>query len=102
MVVDGNMKNRRNVCAATEAGYLEYDGLEGKIKTGCPMTPLQTSRYCYHHATRASKPEVQDKIQSTVTIGEEGIVKVIMSKKETRGAVYYQVIIPFMCIKYFW
>ena len=86
------MKNRRNVCAATEAGYLEYDGLEGKIKTGCPMTPLQTSRYCYNHATRVSKSEVQHKCtQSTETTREEGIVKVIISKKETRSGVYYQV-----------
>ena len=76
------------MCAATEAGYLEYDGLEGKIKTGCPMTPLQTSRYCYHHATRVSKQEVQ---QSTMQNEEEGIVKVIISKKETRSGVYYQV-----------
>lgn len=99
MVIDGNMKNRRNVCAATEAGYLEYDGLEGKIKTGCPLTPLQTSRYCYHHATRVSKPEAQHKCtQSTVT-NEEGIVKVIMSKKETRSGLYYQVIYCiFICI----
>jgi len=43
MVIDGNMKNRRNVRAANEAGYLEYDELEGNIKTGCPMIPRQTS-----------------------------------------------------------
>lgn len=92
MVIDGNMKNRRNVCAATEAGYLEYDGLEGKIKTGCPMTPLQTSRYCYQHATRVCKQDVEDKCtQSTMTSTEEGIVKVIISKKKTRSGVYYQV-----------
>ena len=93
MVIDGNMKNRINVCAATEAGYLEYDGLEGNIKTGCPMTPLQTSRYCYHHATRVSKPDVEDKCTQS---GEEGIVKVIMSKKATRSGVYYQVIMLYI------
>ena len=73
------------MCAGTEAGYLEYDGLEGKIKTGCPMTPLQTSTY--HYATRVSKSELQYKCtQSTETTREEGIVKV-------RSGVYYQVYI---------
>ena len=93
MVIEGNMKNRRNVCAATEAGYLEYDGLEGNIKTGCPMTPLQTSRYCYHHATHVSKPDAEDKCTQS---GEEGVVKVIMSKKATRSGVYYQVIMLYI------
>ena len=89
IVIDGNMKNRRNVCAATEAGYLEYEGLKGNVKTGCPMTPFQTSQYCYHHVTRVLKSDVEDK---STHLGEEGIVKVIISKRETRNGVYYQVI----------
>ena len=93
IVIDGDMKNRRNVCAATEAGYLQYDGLEGNIKTGCPMTPLQTLRYCYHHVIRVSKPDAEDKYTQS---GEEGIVKVIMSEKETRSGVYYQVIMLYV------
>ena len=32
LVVDGNMKNHRSVCAASEAGYIEYDGLPGRVK----------------------------------------------------------------------
>ena len=81
------------MCAATEAGYLEYDGLEGNIKTGCQTTPLQTSRYCYHHATRISKPDAEDKCTLS---GEEGVVKVIMSKKVTRSGVYYQLVMLYV------
>ena len=29
LVVDGNMKNRRDVCKAKDAGYIEFVGLPG-------------------------------------------------------------------------
>lgn len=102
LVIDGNLKNRRAVCAATEAGYLQYPGLSGSIKSGCQMTPMQTSKYCYHHATRVSKLMPPSEVfqeslgygtsQSTKEVsGKEGIIKFILSKKQTRNEVYYQV-----------
>ena len=39
MVVDDNMKNNREVCSAVDAGYIEYAGLPGSVKTGCTETP---------------------------------------------------------------
>ena len=51
LVIDGNLKNRRAVCAASEAGYLQYPGVCGTIKSGCQLTPLQTSKYCYNMLT---------------------------------------------------
>jgi len=27
VIVDGNMKNHRDVCKAKDAGYMEFDGL---------------------------------------------------------------------------
>ena len=36
-VVGGNMKNHRDVCLATNAGYTEYNGLP--VRTGCPNSP---------------------------------------------------------------
>ena len=47
------MKNRRPVCNARDAGYIEYPGLPGKIKTGCMKTPKFSSRYCDVHDIRA-------------------------------------------------
>ena len=41
-VLDGNMKNNREVCYAVDAGYAEFRGLPGKIKTGCINTRLDT------------------------------------------------------------
>lgn len=35
IVIDGKMKSHRN---ATEAGYVEYLGLPGRVKTGCANT----------------------------------------------------------------
>lgn len=49
------MKNRRDVCAATEAGYIQYEDLMGAIKTGCQLSPLQNSKFCYYHAPRTCK-----------------------------------------------
>lgn len=55
-MVDGNMKNHRAVCAATEAGYIEYAGLPGSIKSGCTNTPDQVNRFCSLHKPRVLKP----------------------------------------------
>jgi len=52
LIIDGNLKNHRSVCAASEAGYVQYDGLQGKIKTGCTNTPSQKSRFCLIHKPR--------------------------------------------------
>ena len=86
LVIDGNMKNRRDVCAASEAGFIEYDSLPGMIKTGCQLSPGYQSRYCYNHAPRVSRQAVEGKAQQ-----EEGIVQLITAKKQTRGAIYSQV-----------
>ena len=48
-VLDGNMKNRRDVCYAKDAGFIQFDGLPGLIKTGCTSTPAFKSHYCSHH-----------------------------------------------------
>ena len=45
IVLDGNMKNQRDVCNAREAGYIEYEGLLGRVETGCMNTPAFKSRY---------------------------------------------------------
>lgn len=50
LVLDGNMKNSREVCFAVDAGYTEFSNLPGKIKAGCPNTPAYKSRYCSIHA----------------------------------------------------
>ena len=39
MVLDGNMKNHRDVCYAKDAGFIEFEGLKGLIKTGCAAAP---------------------------------------------------------------
>ena len=38
-MLDGNMKNRRDVCMAKDAGSIEYPGLPGHIKSGCTASP---------------------------------------------------------------
>ena len=81
------MKNRRNVCAASEAGYIQYEGLPTMIKNGCQLSPGYASKYCFHHAPRIAI----NKETSTSWSDHEGVVKLITAKKETRSGLYYQV-----------
>ena len=103
-VLDGNCKNRRDVCGATEAGYIEYSGLpEGcRIKSGCQLSPMCTSKYCIHHTPRLSAmlslpdPETihsNDGVSQTDIVKPscQGIIKLIVGKKITRNSTYYEV-----------
>ena len=93
LVMDGNMKNHRDVCKATEAGYTKYDGLPGQVKTGCQKTPAFKSRYCHLHKPRVCIVSGLDDIdgQQDQTKSTEGVVEMILEKKLTRHTTYYKV-----------
>ncbi len=84
LVLDGNQKNNRPVCAAEGAGYTEYKGLPGSIKTGCLQTPEQQSKYCKFH-----KPRVMD--NTTIIGSTSNIVEMLLRKKTTRNSTFYEV-----------
>lgn len=80
---------------AREAGYIEYEGLEGKIKTGCMNTPEQKSQYCTLHKPRACDPTTRHCSEETPPeplARDRGIVQLILEKKATRTATYYKVV----------
>lgn len=89
------MKNHRDVCFATEAGFVEYDGLPGTVKTGCPNSPSYESRYC-----KLNKPLVvktcpitcdeHDDEQMCDKVTEIPMA-MILSKRITRRNTLYQV-----------
>lgn len=88
------MKNHREVCAAQEAGYAEFDGLPGKVKTGCPNTPQLKSRYCPSHTPTAFTPHSEDQPTSASSQPkpiEEHQIAYIVGKKTTRKSTFYQV-----------
>lgn len=100
LVVDGNMKNRRGVCMAKDAGYIEFHGLPGSVKTGCQATPSYKSRYCASHMPQGCEPvrciDDEELNEAGSTIGKSAevgnvIAEVIVSKKVTRRDTYYQV-----------
>ena len=109
LVLDGNMKNRRDVCYAKDAGYLEFEGLSGSIKSGCQATPAYKSRYCDHHkhfacdTQQLTATEDEDGDDLDAPIGPlvrskqkqkqpgESIVELILAKKQTRQQTYYKV-----------
>ena len=94
-VVDGNMKNNREVCYAVDAGYAEFIGLPGKIKTGCPNTPAFKSRYCSihipyvaHHQSDGSDTQAQT---TSSSITAPRLAGIITNKRVTRKSVLYEI-----------
>lgn len=75
LVLDGNMKNRRDVCMARDAGYIEYRGLPGCIKTGCMNSPEQESRYCKLHQVRVCKSLTDYELDETAPSLTHGMVE---------------------------
>ena len=96
MVVDGNMKNHRDVCFASSAGYVEYKGLPGRIQTGCPNTPDFKSSYCslhkpvtiQHSSASCSTSGIEN--QST-SPGRNNKIGLIIGKCDTRQGSLYEV-----------
>ena len=83
------MKNHRDVCLAREAGFAEFSGLSGKIKTGCPNTPQPKSP---SHTPTAFTPEGDT--SSTETAAHTSSSKLdeqLAYKKITRQSTFYQV-----------
>lgn len=98
LVLDGNMKNHRDVCKARDAGFTTFDGLPGQVKTGCQKTPDYKSRYCCLHKPRAcilsELPEDSEDGCTQLANTEqkrEGVVEMILEKKITRSTTYFKV-----------
>ena len=98
LVLDGNMKNSREVCFATDAGHTEFSGLAGMIQTGCSNTPAYKSRYCVLHSPTVTIPHnvqfVEDGTPVTTSNSEETEprhVAIITKKWVTRKFTFYQV-----------
>lgn len=94
-VLDGNQKNCRDVCAATHAGTIEYDGLPGTIQSGCQFSPMYGSKYCFYHSPRVVKPcdPLSSSGENITSDSAEGVVKFITGKRSTRDRITYQVFI---------
>ena len=89
LVLDGNLKNRCDVCCASEAGYVEYSSLPGTSKTGFQQSPCATSEFCYYHAPRVSCSTGEKSGVNVHTTTR--IVQIIIEARETRSGKYYQV-----------
>lgn len=103
-MIDGNMKNNREVCYAVDAGYAEYGNLPGRVKTGCPNTPAHKSRYCSIHAPLVTSVKVSadgNEQSTSSSTDEERVAGIITSKRTTRNSILYQVHIPpypYVCV----
>ena len=74
-MIDGNMKNRRDVCMAKDAGCIQYPGLPGHIRSGCTASPQFKSRFCQEHTSQASLSSCTDNKDG------EPIIEMILEKK---------------------
>ena len=96
LVIDGNMKNHRDICFATCAGYVEYKGLPGRVQSGCPNTPDYKSHYCSLHKLVVAIPQKIPADQDTSaaipsTSANEDQVGLIISERVTRSSTLYEV-----------
>ena len=97
LILDGNMKNHRDVCAAKEARYAEFNGLPVKVQTGCPNTPQLKSRYCPDHTPTSFKSsptsDNADSLSTAISTSQSEDVQLayIVGKRETRQNTLYQV-----------
>ena len=75
---------------AKDAGYTQYAGLPGSVKTGCPHTPAYKSRFCTEHMSQAPN---YNKGASSGDNEEDrdAVVELLLAKKGTRNGTYYQV-----------
>ena len=64
---------------AKDAGYIQYLGLPGHIKSGYTLSPKFMSRYCQNHAQRASTLHCTQ---------EDTAVEMILEKKTTHFTRY--------------
>lgn len=87
IVLDGNMKNHRDICAARLAGYAEYEGLPGRITTGCTNTPQLKSRYCVVHATTGFSSAGEDRECSQ--IHQTGLDQVPFIKRRQLAKIHF-------------
>ena len=85
------MKNHRDVCLATQAGFVEYLGLPGRVTTGCSNTPDHKSKYCSLHKPTAIGPDPDSSVSSVMQVA------LIMNKRVTRNEIHYQVVNNSMC-----
>ena len=97
LVLDGNMKNHRSVCYADKAGYVKYEGLPGKLCTGCPNTPAKQSPYCNLHKPFISSHHINsndnftDNNLSPLESSKVEPVGLIVGKRTTHNNTLYQV-----------
>ena len=94
------MKNQRDVCLARDAGYLEYEELPGKIKTGCMHSPGYKSHYCTLHSPTICQVPSDDDAEGK---GETtDVIASILDTKTTRSTKYYKAyIMLLMHVDYF-
>ena len=85
--------------------YIQFSGLPGVIKTGCPASPDFKSQYCAQHKSNAcdllNNDEVDDELGTTPGPALRSrqkrqhpgspIAEMILAKKTTRKQTYYQV-----------
>jgi hypothetical protein len=65
LVMDGNAKNRRAVCASLLAGALRSPALGQTLRHTCPCTPRLGKSFCFHHDSEVANI-IQDWVRRAV------------------------------------
>lgn len=100
IILDGNMKNHRAVCATSHAGYIVYKDIPGQVRSGCQNSPAFDSSFCTLHKPVLAMPQHVQLQHATSEGGEltldthkaeEEPVGIITNKRKTRSSTFYEV-----------
>ena len=74
---------------SNSCGIFGIQSLSGRVRTGCPNTPLMKSPYCQLHAPVIATPTRPPEVSPTDL--PQDPVGLIVDKRTTRGSTMYQV-----------
>ena len=97
-MIDGNMKNHRDVCCASCAGFAEYKGLVGRVRTGCPNTPAYKSSYCGVHKPVIATSHSDNEGDAS----REEPIGFVVGKRVTRASTLYEVSLQYHTVSKVW
>uniref|UniRef100_A0A7M5TT31 Uncharacterized protein n=1 Tax=Clytia hemisphaerica TaxID=252671 RepID=A0A7M5TT31_9CNID len=71
LVLDGNMKTSRRVCAVKDITSVVFPTMKEEFKTGCLNTPIQDSKFCSLHESNSMAKDHEDETELTIDKNHE-------------------------------
>ncbi|KXJ21076.1 hypothetical protein AC249_AIPGENE27746 [Exaiptasia diaphana] len=96
VVIDGNMKNCRQVCSCKGVTQLQFEGMIGAITVGCLNTPAKGLRLCKDHSTtsiafRDDENLMNEKQCDDKDDKDDLLPLSVINERETRSGKFFEI-----------